>query len=555
MKYIIILNLVLILFIIITLLYYIYIKIKNRYIKELFTDNNNNKYIITMSSIPANFDTLLPKTIDNILNFDKIEKVEKIIVNIPKKYSFRFNNQIIEDNKINNFIEKYKDNNKIYLNIVDNDYGPGTKLIGSLEKNLINLNDDNLYTIILDDDVIYSKDLINIIEYNDKINDNLIFGTGWNYLIDDIKIGQAADAFYIKNYFLKNFINYFNDIKNEDYVLYHDDVYISYYFYLNNIDLIKLNNKGRVYKYYNENEKNNKDESLNRIQGKYSRSELNKNVMPILHKNQLNKSLEIYNFDKKIRLGDNSDGGYVIADLDGLYDCYISCGISNEASFDRDFLKKYINIGKNNAYAFDGTIKDYPWQYTTDIQFIKKNISNINDDNNTNLDYLINNYNNIFLAINIEGGEYPWILSLNQNDLNKFKQICIEFHGLNDNSWGTQLKDKIKCLKKLSNTYYLIHAHGNNHSGNQNNIPNVLELTYVNKSYFKEIPSKNKTPFPIKDLDYPNKKSKNDYILDKYPFVENFENFNWLFNISKYENKITSQGKQDGVIKYIIDNI
>ena len=73
MKYIIIVNLVLILLIIITLLYYIYMKIKNRYIKELFTDdNNNNKYIITMSSIPTNFDTLLPKTIDNILNFDKI---------------------------------------------------------------------------------------------------------------------------------------------------------------------------------------------------------------------------------------------------------------------------------------------------------------------------------------------------------------------------------------------------------------------------------------------------------------------------------------------------
>ena len=187
------LNIILIFLIIIILLYFIYLKIKKKYIKELFS--NDKRYIITLSTIHVNFDTLLPKTIDNILKFDKIEKVEKIIVNIPKKYSFRFNNQIIEDNKINNFIKKYRDNNKIYLNIVDNDYGPGTKIIGSLEKNLINLNDDNLYTIILDDDLIYTKDLINIIEYSDKINDNLIFGTGWNYLIDDIKIGQAADAF------------------------------------------------------------------------------------------------------------------------------------------------------------------------------------------------------------------------------------------------------------------------------------------------------------------------------------------------------------------------
>jgi len=39
--------------------------------------------------------------------------------------------------------------------------------------------------------------------------------------------------------------------------------------------------------------------------------------------------LQLYNFDKKIRLGSNNDGGYVIADLGVDYDCYISAGISN----------------------------------------------------------------------------------------------------------------------------------------------------------------------------------------------------------------------------------
>ena len=40
--------------------------------------------------------------------------------------------------------------------------------------------------------------------------------------------------------------------------------------------------------------------------------------------------LKVYNFDKKIRCGVNSDGGYVIAELDGDYDCYISAGIAGE---------------------------------------------------------------------------------------------------------------------------------------------------------------------------------------------------------------------------------
>ena len=51
--------------------------------------------------------------------------------------------------------------------------------------------------------------------------------------------------------------------------------------------------------------------------------------------------LQVYNFEKKIRCGAETDGGYVIAELDGEYDCYISAGISDEESFSRDFINKY----------------------------------------------------------------------------------------------------------------------------------------------------------------------------------------------------------------------
>lgn len=111
--------------------------------------------------------------------------------------------------------------------------------------------------------------------------------------------------------------------------------------------------------------------------------------------------LQVYNFDKKIRCGVNRDGGYVLGELDGGYDCYISAGISNEESFSRDFINKY-NMNKNDCYGFDGTINNYPYQYTQNIQFIKKNINNFND--NTNMSFLTDKYYNIFLKIDIEGG-------------------------------------------------------------------------------------------------------------------------------------------------------
>ncbi len=213
--------------------------------------------------------------------------------------------------------------------------------------------------------------------------------------------------------------------------------------------------------------------------------------------------LQVYKFENKIRCGSNADGGYIFAELIDEYDCYISAGISYEESFSRDFLNKY-NINKNNSYGFDGTINDYPYQYTQNIQFIKKNINNFNDDYNSNLLYLIDKYNHIFLKMDIEGGEYPWLLQMNESQLNKFKQIIIEFHGITNDGWNCNYNDKVKCLEKLSKTHYIVHAHGNNHGPVVNGIPDVIELTYVNKNYFDSIPELNTQPLPIANLDFPN---------------------------------------------------
>ena len=227
--------------------------------------------------------------------------------------------------------------------------------------------------------------------------------------------------------------------------------------------------------------------------------------------------LKVYQFNNKIRCGVNCDGGYVFGELGEEYDCYISAGISNEESFSRDFIEKYKTT---NNFGFDGTIRDYPYQYTRDITFIKKNINSYNDDNNTDLSFLTESYNNIFLKIDIEGGEYPWILSLNDSKINKFKQIVIEFHGITNDGWGCQNSIKDICLQKLNNTHYLIHAHGNNHGPSSGGIPDVIELTYVNKSYFKDVPEFNKISLPIPGMDFPNNQNLPDINLNNFPFKQ-----------------------------------
>jgi len=228
--------------------------------------------------------------------------------------------------------------------------------------------------------------------------------------------------------------------------------------------------------------------------------------------------LKVYQFDSKLRLGLQTDGGYVIADISGGYDCYVSAGVGREESFTRDFLSKY-TMNDFNTFGIDASIDEYPSEYTNNISFIKKNISDTNTLSTTNLFPLIQKFNDIFLKIDVEGAEYPWIQSLTLEKLSKFKQIVIECHGINNNSWGYPYEMKRDCLEKLSKTHYLVHAHGNNSRGTTQYIPNIIELTYIRKDTQCVQLSPNTTPLPIVGLDFPNNVNRYDHPLSRPPFV------------------------------------
>ena len=230
--------------------------------------------------------------------------------------------------------------------------------------------------------------------------------------------------------------------------------------------------------------------------------------------------LTVYEHNEKIRLGANGDGGYVFGDNIGEYDCYMSAGVSDEESFSRDFIKKFA-MNKSQCYAFDGTIEDYPYNYTTDITFVKKNIGSEQTDRKTNLKEYNANFKDIFLKMDVEGGEYPWLESLSETDLLHYKQIVIEFHGINDDSWGSRYHTKLNCLRKLASTHYLIHAHGNNCAGLQHVldvvVPSVIELTYIRKDVLNA-PKVNTTLLPIDNVDFPNNSTVLEISLNHPPF-------------------------------------
>ena len=230
---------------------------------------------------------------------------------------------------------------------------------------------------------------------------------------------------------------------------------------------------------------------------------------------RLLKSLEVFKYDDKKRIGRNTNGGYVIGIfVNNIYDSFIECGITYERSFTNNFLNLYNHLQKGNCYVFDANIKNYPSKYLDKITYFKKNITNSNNDKETNLSDIFDKYNNLFLKLSLK--DYTWLSNVSTDNLKKIKQMVIIFYDLAND---INMDEKISCLEKLKQTHYIIHAHASNDKGIQDGIPEILEVTYASKELFEELPELNNIKLPISGLDYKNNMLKDDIELTQIPFV------------------------------------
>ena len=142
----------------------------------------------------------------------------KIFINIPHKYE-RFK-EVISDKQIPKF------NNNIVEITRCEDYGPGTKLLGSLPK-----IDKNSLLILADDDHIYKDYMIEKFEYFYSKAPNNAYSF-YVYPIKNFPVGQGADGFAINTNHLDGIKNFYDKIvKDYKELFLNDDLWISYYLY------------------------------------------------------------------------------------------------------------------------------------------------------------------------------------------------------------------------------------------------------------------------------------------------------------------------------------
>lgn len=219
------------------------------------------------------------------------------------------------------------------------------------------------------------------------------------------------------------------------------------------------------------------------------------------------------------RIGKANDGGYVICELPGTYDGFISGGVSNDVSFESEFCSLY----SLSCTAYDGTVPTSP---STDpaVRFVKKNMGAFTTAAMTNCVSETNACSDLFLKMDIEGHEFRILPSLLPY-FGNIKQLVIEFHapadmklhptffpGFDDIRHDPEVLDVL--IGMISQTHTLVHFHANNgcssHTYKTAHIPNVFECTFVRNEFITQrTPHPGPLPGPY---DMPNVADKRDYM-------------------------------------------
>ena len=214
-----------------------------------------------------------------------------------------------------------------------------------------------------------------------------------------------------------------------------------------------------------------------------------------------------------IRLGGSSDGSYVVPKiLDDIKFCF-SAGYGGDCSFEKNLE----NLGIKSFLA------DYSFDAPTELinfEYQKKFIKSYSSNNSINVNDWIEagvpkDQKKMILQIDVEGSEYEIIHAITENNLEKFDIIVVEFHNLFLVNNQIFYKYFLECIQKLKKNFEIFYLQPNNCCGVSDFdtviFPNVLEITFLNKSRIIK-----KDKFNFKNIEVKNLSTKKKIILPDY---------------------------------------
>jgi hypothetical protein len=209
---------------------------------------------------------------------------------------------------------------------------------------------------------------------------------------------------------------------------------------------------------------------------------------------------EILNFLKLIRpvrlpisyarIGSERDGGYVVpSDFFKRVDAVISAGVSNNDAFEVNCATLGLPV-----YAIDPTISQIPNPHPK-ISFYQEAFGLFEGKFHNNFDSLILNLNlnkkKILFKFDVECSEWPGLFYSSDEALSHIQIIVGEFHEFRQLSVRKHYDLMLQVMQKLAAQFHVVVISSNNVDPlatiNGISIPNLLEITFVNKDYCKLI--------------------------------------------------------------------
>lgn len=219
--------------------------------------------------------------------------------------------------------------------------------------------------------------------------------------------------------------------------------------------------------------------------------------------------------EELIRIGADSDGGYLLPDsLNKISACF-SPGVATWATFEEMLAVRGIR-----SYLADFSV-DAPPARNNMFHFTKKFIGQSNDEKYIRLEDWIEasvgaRNNDLLLQMDIEGAEYEVIFDTPMSVLRRFRIMVIEFHGLGMLFNGAAFRFINSAFQKILSEFTVVHIHPNNYSRIISNgdveVPGVLEFTFYRNDCARRVERALEFPHA---LDGRNNAKKPDIVLPR----------------------------------------
>lgn len=213
-----------------------------------------------------------------------------------------------------------------------------------------------------------------------------------------------------------------------------------------------------------------------------------------------------------IRVGGAADGGYLVPDdLDGIAACF-SPGVDVTATFEKDMIARGIP-----CFLADASVESAPLSDPL-VDFERSFLGTIDEAPLTTMDDWVRRKGpasgDLLLQMDIEGHEWPVLLSMSEQLLTRFRIMVLEIHGLPDAFNSSALEMFDSCMMRLNRHFHVVHSHVNNFlpatvTGGLS-IPPFLEITLLRKDRADATGMATNFPHP---LDQTNVPGLPDYVL------------------------------------------